>query len=108
MSIHKYFERVRFIDYLIHKRATGNIDSLAGKLNLSRSMAYHFLKEMREEGFPIAYSKKRKSYYYTEEGKMVDHLYTKDIKWLSPDEMKMVTGGHNFSKLFFRPGSTVQ
>jgi hypothetical protein len=103
MPIHKYLERIRFIDCLIRKRATGNTKTLANKLNLSRSVTSDFLKEMKEEGFPIAYSRDFNSYYYTEEGKAVDHLYEKE---LTDDDMKPITGGKTFFNLFFQSDYT--
>jgi translation elongation factor EF-4 len=59
MSLHKYLERIKYVDHLIRKRSTGNIENLARKLQLSKSGAEKFLREMKEVGFPIAYNKKR-------------------------------------------------
>ena len=85
MSLHKYIERLKFIDELIRKKTSGNIHSLAKKLNLSKSGTEKFLKEMKEAGFPVCYCKKRKTYYYAEEGRMVKKLFDKEI---GKDEMK--------------------
>lgn len=69
MSFEKYIERFRHIDSLINKKATGDTKCLAKKLGLSRSATLEYLREMKELGFPIKYCKKRRSYYYEEEGK---------------------------------------
>jgi bacteriocin-like protein len=90
MSFIKYFDRFRHLDSLIRLKATGDIKSLEKKLGLSRSTTLEYIKEMREMGFPIKYSKSRTSYYYEEEGKMVDHLF---IKELTDEELKKINGG---------------
>lgn len=94
MSLHKYIERIQFIDKLIRKKATGNISVLAGKLNLSKSGAEKFIHEMKEVGFPITYCKKQKTYLYEHEGKMVDKLFFEEMH---DTEMKNVNGGKSIS-----------
>ena len=79
MSLHKYFERIKMIDHLIQTKRTGNILHLAQKLSLSKIGTYKFLQEMKEEGFPIAYSKKDKTYYYTKPGKIAEKLFYPDV-----------------------------
>ena len=97
MSLHKYIERVQFVDKLIRKKATGNINVLARKLNLSKSGAEKFIHEMKEIGFPITYCKKQKTYLYEHEGKMVDKLFFEEI---DDNEMKNVNGGKSFPDFF--------
>ena len=75
VSLHKYIERVKYVDYLIRTKSTGNICVLAKKLNLSESGAEKFIHEMKEIGFPITYCKKEKTYSYEHDGKMVDKLF---------------------------------
>jgi predicted transcriptional regulator len=99
MSLHKYLERIKYVDHLIRKRSTGNIENLARKLQLSKSGAEKFLREMKEVGFPIAYNKKRKTYYYTEEGKVYNKLFEKET---GREEMKKITGGVKIFQNFFK------
>lgn len=75
MSITKYIERLRYIDSLIKKKATGDANSLAKKLHLSRSTTLAYIKEMKELGFPIKYSPDSKHYYYEEDGEMPKKLF---------------------------------
>lgn len=103
MSFENYMERFRYIDSLIHKKATGDTKRLAKKLGLSRSTTLDYLKEMKELGFPIKYCRKRRSYYYQEEGKMVDHLFLKEI---TNEELKKISGGKSFFQLFLKSGNT--
>lgn len=97
MSLHKYIERVKFADYLFRKKATGNAEELAKKLGLSVSGTFKFIKELRREGFPIGYSKEHRSYYYTEEGRMVNRLFETEMNTVA---MKRVMGGKKYFKLF--------
>jgi bacteriocin-like protein len=103
MSFEKYLERFRHIDYLIRRKATGDIECFSKKLQLSRSTSLEYLKEMKELGFPIKYSKERKSYYYDEDGKMTDHLF---LKTISDEDLKKITGGKSFFYLFSKSGNT--
>jgi DNA-binding Lrp family transcriptional regulator len=100
MGLHKYLERIRFIDSLVKKRATGNYASLAKKLNLSKTELYNFLNEMKTEGIPISYSKKLNSFYYTEEGSATTKLYEREV---TKEEMKSIKGGNGFFTFFHFP-----
>ena len=97
MALHKYMERMKLTDSLIRKKATGSPKELANKLGISRSALFELINEMKEEGFPIAYSKEFNSYYYQEAGKLVEHLFEKT---LSHKDMKAITGGKSFFKIF--------
>lgn len=97
MPLYKRFERLKFIDSLIRRKATGNAETLAKKLNLSPSGTEKIIHEMKEAGFPISYNKKRKSYFYNKEGKMVERLFTEDM---DKEELKRITGGKTFFHLF--------
>ncbi len=75
MSITKYLDRLRYVDLLIRTKATGDANSLAKKLRLSRSSTLAYIKEMKELGFPIKYSFTEKHYYYDEDGAMPEKLF---------------------------------
>jgi hypothetical protein len=92
MSFSRYIHRVKFIDSLIGRRATGNAETLAKKLNLSKVGTYKFINELKEEGLPIAYSREIKSYYYTREGDLANFLLGNDI---TTEEMRKINGGLN-------------
>lgn len=92
MSLHKYIERIKYIDYLIRRRATGNAEELATKLGLSVSGTFKFISELKDEGFPISYSKSDKSYYYTKEGCFVKNLFDAE---LDAGGMRRIMGGEN-------------
>lgn len=90
MSLLRCLQKIRYIDNLIAKKATGSQEELARKTGLSISGLNNYLKEMRDEGFPIEFCRKRNTYYYPDGGKMVDTLFESS---LSREEMKQKTGG---------------
>jgi hypothetical protein len=57
---------------------------------------------MKELGFPIKYCNKRKSYYYSEKGKMAENLFENGMDM---EEMKKITGGKNISNLIYESGN---
>lgn len=103
MPIKKYIKRFQYIDSLVRRKGTGNIKCLSKKLNLSRSSTLEHLKEMKELGFPIKYSKERSSYFYEEEGNMVDRLFVKEI---TREDLKAINGGKTFIQLFLQSENT--
>lgn len=90
MSFQNYWQKIKFIDHLIASKATGGQKTLARKLDISVSTLNEYLNAMRDAGFPIKYCRKRQSYYYEKEGRMVDSLFDDS---LGKEDMKRVTGG---------------
>jgi predicted transcriptional regulator len=93
MSLKRYISKLHFIDYLIRKKATGNQRDLAGKVGLSLSGVNEYLREMKDLGFPIKYSRKQGTYYYEKNGQMVDSLF---YEKMGKEQMKKVVGGFMF------------
>lgn len=59
-----YFERLKKIHELINLQSTGNTEAFAAQLGVSRSQLFVYLKELRNNGAPIQYSRVRQTYYY--------------------------------------------
>jgi biotin operon repressor len=97
MPLQKYIERIRYMDSLIKTKATGSAKQLAKKLVLSERTTLHHIKIMKELGCPIKYCRKRNSYYYESDGKMV-------ISFLdnSTSNTKNFGGGGNFIIFFVK------
>ena len=57
------------LDRLIRRKAAGDAEQLAEKLELSPSTIYEYLRYMRELGAPICFCRWRRSYYYAGKGK---------------------------------------
>ncbi|MBY0435904.1 MAG: hypothetical protein K2U26_17565 [Cyclobacteriaceae bacterium] len=64
MSLLKYIERLKRMDDLIRRKATGDVNCFALKLGISRSQISQDLHELRNIGVPIKYCKYRKTYFY--------------------------------------------
>lgn len=64
MSIIKYITRLKAMDDLIRRKATGTPEEFARKLGIHRSAVMENLKEMKELGAEISYCHIRKSYFY--------------------------------------------
>jgi DNA-binding IclR family transcriptional regulator len=90
MSLKRVFEKVKYIDNLISRKATGGQKELANRVGLSVSTINVYLNEMKEAGFPIKYCNKRRTYYYEKEGKMVSSLFQ---EYLDKSQMKNIDGG---------------
>lgn len=90
MAILRYIEKIRTLDFMIRRKATGNQKEFARKASLSRSMLNEYLKEMKEMGFPIGYCRKRHTYFYEKEGRMVSNLFEHS---LAESESKTYKGG---------------
>lgn len=67
MLVKKYLFRLERMHQLIARRATGNPEQFAKKLNLNRSVLYRHLAAMKDLGAPIAYDSFSETYYYTKE-----------------------------------------
>lgn len=90
MSLKRYLQKFRFIDYLICKKSTGSQKELANHVGVSISTINEYLNEMKEAGFPIKYCHKRQTYYYEKNGRMVDSLFSEE---LTREDMKKLSGG---------------
>ncbi len=108
MSLSTYMERLKYVDDLIRRKATGDLSSLARKLKLSKGHTVIFINEMREQGFPIEYSRKLKSYFYSEDGNVTRNLFEKKKSTienkpieLSANQLRKISGGATFFNIPF-------
>jgi len=100
MSFLKYFLRLQYIDFLIGRKATGDLETFAKKNRISKRNLVYILKDMKEMGFPIRYDKSRRSYCYTAQGKLTEKLFILDGELLSRDELRKVSM-HDVNDLCF-------
>lgn len=68
MSLIIYIDRIKRMDGLIRRKATGTPKTLASKMGISKRRIYEYIVELKEMGAPIAYNRDRGSYVYTEDG----------------------------------------
>lgn len=71
MSIVKYVDRLKRMDYYISRRATGNPNEFSLKLGISKSKLLKEIKELKVMGAPIAYNRFLETYFYTDSRKLV-------------------------------------
>lgn len=90
MSLSHYLKRLEFIDFLTRKKATGNLQVFAKKNRLSKNGLLCFLKEMKDLGFPIKYSRALNSYYYEKDGQMVKSLFIANDQILNRSELRNI------------------
>lgn len=95
MAILKHIKRLKYIDYLIKKKATGNLENFAKKNGLCKRAMTDVLMDMKELGFPIKYDRTRNTYYYDEKGEMVKQLFVKDGQVLTREEMAAIGRDEN-------------
>ncbi|MFZ2907455.1 MAG: hypothetical protein WAZ98_14720 [Cyclobacteriaceae bacterium] len=71
MSFFKYIERMKLIHSYLEKGHTGNGEEFARKIGISRSVHMEHIQELRETfNAPIDFSRREKTFYYTEPFKM--------------------------------------
>ena len=70
MNLSTYFSRLTQLDQLLQQAQTGPPQRLAQQLGLSVRAFHEFKDQLRGDfDLPIAYSRKKQSYYYTEAGR---------------------------------------
>jgi hypothetical protein len=72
----KFFLHVKKLDALISRESTGSPAELAIKMRVSVRCVYNYIWLMREQGAPIIYNRKKKSFSYIEPG----HFYFEFVK----------------------------
>lgn len=65
MKLLEQIERINRLHELIKHRRTGTPDQLARRLNLSTSMVYKLMDELKLKDAPIEYSRQLGTYYYS-------------------------------------------
>ena len=90
MAILKHVMRLKYMDYMIKRKATGDLENFARKNGLSKRAMTDVLCEMKELGFPIKYDRYRNTYYYDEDGEMVKNLFIRDGQILSNEQEAQV------------------
>ena len=65
MKTKKQLNRIAVFHKLIKSGKSGTPDEIAKRLGISRSRFFDILEDLKICGFPIAYSRKERSYYYT-------------------------------------------
>lgn len=86
---------IQRLDSLIRLKATGCPDELGERIGISRRQVYRIIDEMKVMGFPVAYCRSRKTFYYEQEVK-----FTFEICVMEEKEVRKTIGGKNYWKNF--------
>ncbi|MFT7035989.1 MAG: hypothetical protein ACJA2S_004515 [Cyclobacteriaceae bacterium] len=92
MSVIKMISRIRRINDLIKRKATGSPEQFAKKLDLSESRLYEVLREFRQLGLMIKFSHLSNSYYYEDD---VEIEVSVKGRLLDNKDMENMNGGMN-------------
>ena len=96
MPIIKYIDRLKRMDDLIRRRATGTPEQFAEKMGMDRSTLMRYLSELRKLDAPIYFDPVKQSYYYQEE-----ICLEVGFRKISTNAMSRKVGGQIFNKNFF-------
>lgn len=95
MKLFEYIDWIMLIHKLIKESNTGSPEDLSKTLHISPSRLYVFIDELKLLGAPINYSRKSRSYFYTQKFEVHINL---DFKLLSEQEIQEINAGF-FSKI---------
>ncbi|MCG8582281.1 MAG: hypothetical protein MI866_20325 [Bacteroidales bacterium] len=101
MQAIKYFERLKQINELIKRQATGTPKQMSDRLGISVGYLHRLITEIKEKGAPICYCRQKQSYYYR---KPFELRVNYSIEFISEDESRKINGGFsqkNTSLLFY-------
>ena len=86
MSLLTNIRRLEYANFLIKKKATGDLEKFAQKMGLSKSAVRDLLSQMRELNAVILYDRRCKTYYYHEKGEFIISKFMKYGQVLTTDE----------------------
>src|SRR5690606_29350198 len=93
MKLLEQIDRINRLHEMIKYRRTGTPQQLAKRLNLSTSMVFRLLEELRLNEAPIEYSRQMRTYYYSRNFLMKIQV---DFKSLCEEEKKNYRGGASY------------
>lgn len=80
-TIVRAIKRLEYANFLIKKKATGDLETFSKKMKLSKSATRDIISQMRDMGALIEFDRVRKSYYYLERG---EFCISKFLKYGQP------------------------
>ncbi len=91
MKFIEQIQRLKYLDELIKKKATGTPEELAGRLGISRSQLYNLTGYFNDMGMEIGYSRRLKSFYYKNNTHDLQIMFS--IKIISDQTTHKIVGG---------------
>ncbi len=86
MSLIKFIRRLEYVNFLIKRKATGDLATFSRKNSLSKRAMTDFLQQMKDLGADIKYDRKQRTYYYEKNGEMTKCVFMQYGEVLSMDE----------------------
>lgn len=99
----KPFQRIKHLDALIRRQATGSAEMLAQRLCISKRQVYYYLEELRLIGIEIDYCRHKNSFVYREP---VEIEIKFSVKKLRDEESIDILGGFAIEKGFVQCNCT--
>ena len=99
MKLLEQIDRINRLHEMIKYRRTGTPKELARRLNLSTSMIYKLMDELKLREAPIQYSRQLGTYYYSKSFQM---KITIDFKMLPEEDKYSCFGGCSQNNLMKR------
>lgn len=90
MSLVRYYSKLKLMDDLIRKKASGNKQTFCKRISISRSLLNNCISEIKLLEFPIEYDRVRSCYYYKEKERLVNSLFDRE---LSESDTMLIKGG---------------
>lgn len=89
MSLLKYVDRLRRMDDLIRRKATGTPEEFAKRLGIGKTVLMEELRELKSLGAEFSYCKARQSYCY-------DNEFVLKIGSFNKTQLQNLKGGKNY------------
>ncbi len=67
MTFQERLQKLDRLHHLVRRKGTGNAEELSQRLQVCERTIYQLLDDLRELGASIEYSRKRRSYFYTQD-----------------------------------------
>ncbi|MEM9849829.1 MAG: DNA-binding protein [Bacteroidota bacterium] len=64
MQLKAQIDRLKRIDALIQRKATGCPKRFSSRLGISKASLHRYIEHLKDFGAPIAYCRTRETYYY--------------------------------------------
>lgn len=98
MALLDYFEKIKRIDQFVRMQATGTPEEFAQRLGIAKSTLYSYINVMKELDIPIQYNNERRTFYYTQVGKLKIGYTTSE---LTDYELKNTNAGFYLQNISF-------
>ena len=98
MKLINQIEKLQKLNKLISEEKTGTPEEFAEYLNISKSKLYELLDDLKSFGAEVKYSRKEKTFYYTDSSKLEVKF---SLKLIRKEEIINIRGGSKFLLPYF-------